>query len=854
MFYKTGFVLLFALAALPAFSQTIDSHSSSIVLPASSDYHKSEAYQRKWGKHYREEWHKPVSFLQVNLDTLAGGLTAYEAGGGRQSKSLRLRDKNNREYVLRSIDKSFGNALPDITAGTFIEDFANDQVTFSHPYGALIVAPLAEAAGILHTNPQIFYVPMQPALGTFNKSHGGTLYLFEQRPDEDWATATNFGNSEKIIGTEKLFEKLLEENDHKVDQAAFVKARLFDMLIGDWGRHEDQWRWASFKKDGSTTYLPIPRDRDNAFSKLDGSFIKPVTRLAGASHMQNFGHTIDDVNAFNFPARYLDRRLLNELTLQQWLDAAADVQRTVTDYVIETAVKKLPAEVYPISGPAIAAMLKSRRSQLHNYAATYYQFLGREVDIVGTKENEQINISAQGDTSLLVSIYNRKKNGEQGNEKLFERSFNPSVTKEIRFYGIDGNDSFHMRGAIPKSITVRLVGGPGKDNYSSPQNGERIANLNIYDDRQNSFDLPKAARLRLSKDSAVHAYNYKEYSPGKKGVRPVLFYSQVDRVYAGLRYTYQKAGWRKRPFAAKHILEARYSLGQKAPSFIYSGNFPAALGKWDMLLFANYDLVVWTNFYGLGNETIRTTEDRDYNRVRSRQLLARIGTQRVFNNRHKVVFAPFYQNYDVINDTARYLSKTPGLSNETTFRTQHFAGAGAEYVYQHVNDSVLPVKGIALQVGANYTRNLGEQGDEVSKLFGEANFFIPLTKKFNLYLLAGGATLKGDPLFYQYNSIASSQNIRGYRRDRFYGNSSFYNQNELRFITDVRSYYYSGKFGVFALYDVGRVWLKGEESNLWHTSYGGGIILSPFNKISVSAAYAISKEDRRINVRLLRPL
>jgi hypothetical protein len=40
------------------------------------------------------------------------------------------------------------------------------------------------------------------------------------------------------------------------------------MLIGDWDRHYDQWRWAEYKKKGQVIYRPIPRDRDQAFQNL----------------------------------------------------------------------------------------------------------------------------------------------------------------------------------------------------------------------------------------------------------------------------------------------------------------------------------------------------------------------------------------------------------------------------------------------------------------------------------------------------------------------------------------------------------------------------------------------------------
>ncbi len=66
-----------------------------------------------------------------------------------------------------------------------------------------------------------------------------------------------------------------------LDEASYIRARLFDMLIGDWDRHEDQWRWASFKENGKTIYRPIPRDRDQAFSIMaDGALLNFATKIS----------------------------------------------------------------------------------------------------------------------------------------------------------------------------------------------------------------------------------------------------------------------------------------------------------------------------------------------------------------------------------------------------------------------------------------------------------------------------------------------------------------------------------------------------------------------------------------------
>jgi hemolysin activation/secretion protein len=100
--------------------------------------------------------------------------------------------------------------------------------------------------------------------------------------------------------------------------------------------------------------------------------------------------------------------------------------------------------------------------------------------------------------------------------------------------------------------------------------------------------------------------------------------------------------------------------------------------------------------------------------------------------------------------------------------------------------------------------------------------------------------------------LGGGQNLRGFHRQRFYGKTSFYNDNELRWIPDVNAYIFKGKIGLIGFVDNGRVWMPSENSNEWHLGYGGGLLISPFNKLSATIYYGISEDDRLIHIRLGR--
>jgi hypothetical protein len=845
--------LLFALTGfqLDSFSQehTSDTSLGYATVVAGEEYKASSFKKIFLGKHYRAEWTTPVKVRILNLDTL-GGLTPMEQGGGRQTKTLRLKSASGREYVLRSINKDYGGALPEIAHDTFIEKIAKDQVSTAHPFAAITVPPMAEAAGIYHTNPQIVLVPSSPKLGEYNQRFANTLCLFEERPNDNEENAPNFGNSKDVVGTAKMYEKIYEKNDHRVDQLAFVRARLFDIFLGDWGRHDDQWRWAKFQQDGKTIYKPIPRDRDQAYTLFDGVIPFVGTSPEELEHLKSFKGKIKNIKKYNFPARYLDRQLTNEVTEEQWVNTAKDLQVKLTDAVIEQAVRQMPPEIFAISGNTIINKLKQRRNDLTYYASHYYKYLNKEVEIVGTKQSEYFDIKRLNNEQTSIKIFDLDKEGQPKKDPFYSRIFPNKLTNEIRLYGLGGNDVFHVDGKVRRSIKLRIIGSVDKDSVIdlSSESGLRHKTL-VYDNRDDEINTSHETKVHLSSDTAINRYEYRFFKPNSGHTVKSPSYSNVRSVYWNLGYTYRKYHWRKEPFSWEQTLKANYSFTHQSIGANYDAIFTTLIGKMNLLLNARYDQSLSHYYYGTGNETSATTlTTYHYFELPVNEAAGRVGLERIFSQHHSFIVSANYEMYKVINDAGHFISNTIPVSSDV-YQRKSFAGGDVNYYLHHTNNEILPTSGANFEIGAGYRQNLKASAQNFEKYGTSAGFYIPLSKNFTIAIKGGGATISGSPSLYQLNTIGGGMTLRGYRRERFHGKTAAFNQNELRWAFDTHNILFNGKMGFLGFVDEGRVWQPGEISNKWHVGYGGGFFIVPFNRVAIGLNYGISEDGKVFHLR-----
>jgi len=848
-FKKHNCFILFLALSCYSYGQTTQKNgtgSNTTTVSAGKEYKTSSFHQWLWGKNYRKEWAVPVRVPVIALEHINGGLVPVKAGGGHQTKSLQVENKAGNKYAFRTVNKTLGKVLPKEFQNTFIETIVNDKVSMSHPYGAGGVPVMAKAANLYHTNPQFVYLPKQPALDTFDK-FGDNLYLYEQKIDGEWKNAENLGNFEKYTGTFKVLDKMYEDNDYQADQKTFVRARLFDMLINDWDRHEDQWEWGVVENKDTKLFVPVAQDRDQAFFKYNGMLLKLLIGASGMKYFQSFGKTLPDVNSFNFEMRFLDRFFSNELSLNDWQVEAKQLQQSLTDKIIEASVQQMPSEAYAISGKEIIENLKSRRNQLVNFATTYYKFLAEEVDVTGSKGKEHFEVNNVNDNETTVSIFKITDKGNVKDKPFYQRTFRSNETNEIRLYGLSGNDTYNVTGNGNNRIKVRLIGGDERDSITAASKG----NTHIYDDHLNTFNTGSNAKLHISNDTGVHSFLYASYRYNKSGFKPEIFYNNEDKIYVGLGYGITNYKWRRFPFASRHDFKVHYSISQKAFSFTYSSLFPKVVAGWDLALYGNYDAVRWTHFWGLGNETQFVIKDINFYRARTEEWMGSVGILRKFQ--HNIVrLNTYYQKVRIINDEERFVAKGVFPANTNIYANNNFGGAQLLYNYSNVNDSIVPTKGLLFSGAAAYIQNLDKTSRRVGRYTGDVQLFVPLIPKFSLAIGAGGGTVTGTPEFYQNVSIGGGPNVRGLRPDRFWGKSAFYNSNEIRFISKVRSYVFNGRAGLAAFYDQGRVWVPGEKSDIWHSGYGGALLLAPFDKIFGEVSYGISKEEKLIQLRFIK--
>ena len=817
--------------------------SFAVVTPGPT-YGKSGLWTVFAGRHYRDLWTIPIQVPVVSLQRFAGGLTPLAAHAGHQTTSLRFSGADGKQYQFRTINKDPTALLAPALQGSAYAKALQDGVSASFPGAPLVANPLLVSAGVLVDNQTLALLPDDPALGEFRDKWKGVLGLIEERPPST-PDATDTLGPKRVVSPAGLFRRIDKSPDHRVDTRAFLRARLMDMYLGDRDRHRDQFRWADFGGKHPTVWQPISRDHDEAFVQLDGLsldlarfYFPPLITF----HSEYPSHV-----RLNWHSREIDRRFLAGLDRATWDSVANALQGTLTDAAIDSAVRRMPAEMYPVGGPRLDSVLRARRDGLVSEALSYYAFLSRQVEIRATDAAEVAEVNRVDPHHLEVTL---REEGKE--EPYFHRVFADSETREVNLKMWGGADRVVVRGDDPSAIRLRVVSGAGDDVLvdSTGTGGTRF-----YDDQgTNSTEGSRPIDLNTKRYDEWIGSDTNRYPPREWGswTRPIPWLEVSSDlglfIGAGLRRT--TYGFRKEPYASEMRVRAGYATAAQAGRLDFDADVHPENSAHFWRVHAMASGLETLRFYGPGNESPNEGPS-DFFRV-DQQRYELMPALVVPVGKLEVGLGPLVRFTSTGQNDGRFIATLA----DTITGGQDFGQVGGRLTLDldALDRDTLPLRVLHLTA-------VGEVNPatwDVESTFGSVQAQVEGTVSADtrasptLALRVGGRKVWGEFPFFESAFVGGSHTVAGYHSNRFAGDASLYGGGLVRLTVGPAPLALPAIWGVFGNYDVGRVYVNGDSPGGWHTGGGGGVWLGFLDrKNSASLGIATSSEGTLLQAGLV---
>jgi len=732
------------------------------------------------GEQWRDLWTTPVEVPVLDLQGFDGGLRPQRRGGGLQTRNLRLKSGNGHAWVFRSVDKDVSGLLDPDTRASIFGDILQDLTSTIHPGAALVVPPFLDAAGVMHAHPQLAVMPDDPELGEFRAMFVGMLGLLEERDE-----ASEVG-VDKLKTTLDVFVRLETRPKDEVDSRNYLRARLVDVLVGDWDRHLDQWRWARFDEDGRTVWRPIPRDRDQAFSRFGG--ILPSVAEYYTKQLAGFGESYPPMDKLTFSGRFTDRRFLVWLDRGTWESETADLVGKITDEVISNAVRQLPSAMYAKGGAELERLLRARRDGLVAASRDYYRLLASQVDLRAA-EGETIRVRREPQGTVEVST------------PRFRRVFVSEETSELRVY-------------TPRGGRVVDEGSDG---------GIRVR-IVPPDPRE-----PEPVRAR--------------YEPVRDWGRDLLFYplfsyDSTRGLFPGVRAELTSYGFEFHPYASRMDFAAAWATAVSRPRLQYTAEFRTR-SPLSVLVSLWYSGVEVLNFFGFGNDTQRIDAEQSAGHydVRQEHLAAFPALQLNVTGPLRAYAGFPIKHVSAIQNSGSVAGSEFGSAGMTE------GGGEVGLVLDTRTGALTSQRGFRFRLAGRHTPAIFSNPHAFSKVHASASaslggrlitdVFLDLhaaaEKNWGTYpffdaAFLGGASL---PIPLALTGMGGIP-LLGFDANRYAGDAAVGGNAELRIAVGRFLALLPFRYGISGVADVGRVFRAGMPSSTWHNGAGGGLWLAVF--------------------------
>jgi hemolysin activation/secretion protein len=287
----------------------------------------------------------------------------------------------------------------------------------------------------------------------------------------------------------------------------------------------------------------------------------------------------------------------------------------------------------------------------------------------------------------------------------------------------------------------------------------------------------------------------------------------------------------------------------------YVGDWPDALGQLDF----GFDFYMTAPtfvqyFYGLGNRYVNYGEKNKYHIVKGSQIRLSPSISKRFGFGSRIDLTPSYQyiNMEDSDDEPRFVFTPASGLTADDFGKRHYAGLSAGYTFERLDNAGFPSRGGEFHARAGMRTSLSETDITHGLLSAGGALYIPFNANETVVLATHIEADKiiGDYEFFHALTLGGPDRLRGYKRDRFAGDTRFLHATDLRFRLFRSRGIVPFTLGVYGSFDYGRVWYESvlPDDESWHTAFGGGIYIVPLGLTAFRLGYMIGEDDKQINL------
>jgi outer membrane protein assembly factor BamA len=285
--------------------------------------------------------------------------------------------------------------------------------------------------------------------------------------------------------------------------------------------------------------------------------------------------------------------------------------------------------------------------------------------------------------------------------------------------------------------------------------------------------------------------------------------------------------------------------------------FNYVIHKYDIVTSGEFLNPALNNFFGFGNETVKEPGvDISFYRVRFKDFSGNVLLRkRLFFDKLRVDVGPsFYYYWARYADNAGRILGDPsaeGLDSASIYRPKLYAGGKLRVNVNNVNSTIFPTRGVDWTNDFTCMAGANSNSSSITSLLSQMTIYSSLSDPATVVAvtrLGAGHIFSNYFEYFQAMSLGANNFLRGFRKNRFSGQSLAYASIELRVkLFDLKAYILQGDIGLIGFNDVGRVWMPDETSRQWHDAYGGGVYYLPFHMIMMSGTLAVSSEGTLFN-------